>query len=576
MKLWTNGKRWLSLALAMIMAFSLLCVSASAVETPASVDEAKAELATVEITQTYNGEKTDKATHDYRTDDKDVSITYCAELRMKEEMALYLRARQKQLYDAQFHVNMNVELDWLDWTESEDTLDFTFESTFLKPVQPRGAVATDYSFQLKKHEGKYFIYTITASKAWIRDKWKNGQISIPMELIYYFDGTKAYGFNDVPATAKTDEAMFWNYEVSDWMKPITLELAELEVNAKQAKTVTKDRDTWKTIKASGTVDGRFQYITVDVPASIADAERLTTSGKPDWTRDLAFGVGEGITQWTSNEVQVTLKRSGGGSSSGGGGKEPSDLNITDHFAYIIGYPDGEVKPTGNITRAEVATIFFRMLKDEAREKYWKTENRYSDVSSSDWFNNAVSTLSNMGIIDGYPDGSFRPNAGITRAEFAKIAVSFFKDYVGETIGDRFTDISGQWYTTYINLAAELAIVSGYPDGTFRPRNKITRAEAMQIVNNTLRRTPHKDHLLPERSMNMWPDNPRSAWYYAAVQEATNSHEYQRASFTDYEQWLAKLPERDWAAFERSWSGANAAPNPGEVVDGSNSYLDRNR
>ena len=577
MKLWANGKRWLSLALAMTMVFSMLCVSASAATMPADVNEAKAELATVEITQQYNGRTTDSATHDYRTDGNDVSITYRAELRMKEEMAMYLQVRQKQLYDAQFNVNMNVELDWLDWTATGETLEFTFKSTFLKPVKPSGASDAAYSVSGPRYDGatKYFTYTITASKTWIQNNWTAGKISIPMELIYYFDGTTAYGFKSVPATAD-GAAMFWNYEVSDWMAPITLELARLRVNDKKAATVTTNPNTWKTIEASGTVDGRFQYITVDVPQNIADAKRLATSGNPGWTKDLAFGNDWDIKEWTSNTVTVTLKRSGGGSSGGGGGKEPSDLNITDHFAYVIGYPDGEVKPTGNITRAEVATIFFRMLKDEAREKYWKTENNYTDVNSSNWFNNAVSTLSNMGIIDGYPDGTFRPNAGITRAEFAKIAVSFFKDYVSETVGDRFTDISGKWYTTYINLAAELAIVSGYPDGTFRPQNRITRAEAMQIVNNTLRRTPHKDHLLPEQSMNVWPDNPRTAWYYAAVQEATNSHEYQRRSLTDYEQWLAKLPERDWAAFERAWSNANAAPNPGEVVDGSNSYLNRNR
>ena len=575
MKLWTNGKRWLSLALAMIMAFSLLCVSVSAANTPASVEEAKAELATVRITQTYNTTTTDHATHDYRTDGSTVSITYSAELTMKEEMALYLQARQKQLYDAQFRVNMKVELDWLDWTASGETLEFTFKSTFLKPKLPTNA-GSDYSVSSPKYDPttKYFTYTIAASKSWIARNWAGGKISIPMELIYYYDSTTktAYGFNEtLPSGAETAVAMFWNYDVADWTAPITLSLASLEVKDEKAKLITTDYS--KTIEASGTVDGEFKYITVEVPTSIARAKYLAGTGS--WTNKLKFGNDDDIKEWTSNKVTVTLKRSGGGSG-GGGNKEPSDLNITDHFAYIIGYPDGEVKPTGNITRAEVATIFFRMLKDEAREKYWKTENRYSDVNSSNWFNNAVSTLSNMGIIDGYPDGSFRPNAGITRAEFAKIAVSFFKDYVSETIGDRFTDISGKWYTTYINLAAELEIVNGYPDGTFRPQNKITRAEAMQIVNNTLRRTPHKDHLLPERSMNMWPDNPRSAWYYAAVQEATNSHEYQRKSFTDYEKWISKLPERDWAAFERSWSDANAAPNPGEVVDGSNSYLNRNR
>ena len=582
---WTNGTRWLSLALALTMVLSLLCVSASAT----TLDEARKSLANVVITQEYGTKQNNtavknNAVHDYRTDGSDVFITYKATLNMTDTMATYLQARQTQLYDAQFHVNMNVELDWLDWTATGDKLTFTFKSTFLKPKQPDRATDSDYSFKLEKHEGNYFTYTITASKVWIQQNWKAGQsFSVPMELIYYYDGTTAYGFDNVPdeAKAKGVSAMFWNYDKTDWMAGITLELASLKVNAQKAATITTSFS--KTIKASGTVDGRFSYIKVDVPTDIANAKSLAAAsdkaaGK-DWTSTLAFGNENDIKEWKSNEVTVTLKYSSGGTTidptpTPGGDKEPSDLNITDHFAYIIGYPDGEVKPTGNVTRAEVATIFFRMLKDEARNKYWCTTNRYSDVNSNNWFNNAVSTLSNMGIIDGYPDGSFRPNAGITRAEFAKIAVSFFKDYVGETIGDRFTDISGKWYTTYINLAAELAIVNGYPDGTFRPENRITRAEAMQIVNNTLRRTPHKDHLLPESSMNMWPDNPRTAWYYAAVQEATNSHEYQRASVKDYEQWLAKLPERDWAAFERAWSDANSAPNPGEVVDGSNSYLDR--
>ena len=576
---WTNGKRWLSLALALTMMLSLLCMSASAT----TLDEAKASLAEVTITQKY-GTKQDatrennNATHDYRTDGNDVFITYKAKLNMTDIMAEYLWVRQTQLYDAKFNVNMNVELDWLDWTETGDKLTFTFKSTFLKPMQPDSAKDTDYSFKLEGREGKYFTYTITASKDWIQRNWKAGQsFSVPMELIYYYDSAKntAYGFDNVPVEKQSERAMFWDYEAADWMADITLELASLKVRADKAATVTTSSS--KTIVASGTVDGRFAYIKVEEPTSIAHAKRLAASGDEDWTNELAFGNNEDIKEWKSNEVKVTLKRSGtpvDPTPTPGGDKEPSDLNITDHFAYIIGYPDGEVKPTGNVTRAEVATIFFRMLKDEARNKYWCTTNRYSDVNSNNWFNNAVSTLSNMGIIDGYPDGTFRPNAGITRAEFAKIAVSFFKDYVGETIGDRFTDISGKWYTTYINLAAELAIVNGYPDGTFRPDSRITRAEAMQIVNNTLRRTPHKDRLLPESSMNMWPDNPRTAWYYAAVQEATNSHEYQRASVKDYEQWLAKLPERDWAAFERAWSDANSAPNPGEVVDGSNSYLDR--
>ena len=248
---------------------------------------------------------------------------------------------------------------------------------------------------------------------------------------------------------------------------------------------------------------------------------------------------------------------------------PGDLNTEDHFAYVIGYKDGMVHPERNVTRAAVATIFFRMLKDESRNKYWSKTNSFSDVSATAWYNNAISTLTNMGVISGYPDGTFRPNAGITRAEFAKIAVSFFDVNVDQTLGTNFTDVAGAWYTKYINLEDELHIVIGYADGTLRPNNLITRAEAMKIVNNTLRRTPHKDRLLPEKDMITWPDNmDKNVWYYAVVQEATNSHDYDRVSITDYEQWTAPLPVRDWAKFEREWSDANSAANPGEVVDGT--------
>ena len=569
---WTNGKRWLSFALAMTMLLSLLCMSASAVD----LNEAKASLANVSITQTYNKKTAASAVHDYRTDGSDVFVTYAAELRMTDVMATYLTAREKQLCRANFKVHMNVQLDWLDWTAAGDTLTFTFKSTFLKPVQPESGEG--YLIHLANYDpaSKYFTYTITATKAWIAANWTSGAVTVPVELIYYYDGDLAYSIEDAPASASGAQGMFWDYTEADWMKPITLTLAELKVNAKKAASVTENADTWKTLRASGTVDGNFTYITVDVPGNVGNAKDLAAHEK--YVKSLDFGNDKEITEWKSNEVALLLKRSSASVPvvpSPGGSKEPSDLNITDHFAYVIGYPDGTVRPGGNVTRAEVATIFFRMLKDDAREKYWKTDNRYSDVKSTDWFNNAISTLSNMGIIDGYPDGTFRPNAGITRAEFAKIAVSFFKDNVRETIGDRFSDIHGKWYTEYVNLANELAIVNGYPDGTFRPDNKIIRAESMTIVNNTLRRTPCKEGLLPVSEMINWPDNAVSAWYYEAVQEATNSHEYSRASTTAKEQWTKRLPVRDWAAFERAWSSANSAANPGDVVDGQNGNLNKN-
>lgn len=253
---------------------------------------------------------------------------------------------------------------------------------------------------------------------------------------------------------------------------------------------------------------------------------------------------------------------------GGNGGTPA-LNRRDHYAYIIGYPDGDVHPQGNITRAEVATIFFRLLRDPVRTQYWSQTNDYPDVAFNKWYNNAISTLSNMGIICGYPDGSFRPDAPITRAELTKIAASFFSDpRVAATYDGRFSDVHGaEWYISYLMTALEEGLIEGYPDGSFRPNRPITRAETCTIVNRTLGRKPEKDHLLPESDMINWPDNiNRNIWYYAQMQEATNSHDYRWTSVYSEvcEQWTAKLAERDWAALERTWSHANSAPG-GEVM-----------
>ena len=559
MKHLTMGKKLMSLVLAMVMVASLLSVSASAAS---NVFEAKASLADVAITQTYNGKTTPDAVHDYNKDGKDVAVTYEATLKMTEEMATYLQARQAKLYEADFEVNVKIDdaASLLDFTKSGDQK-VTFTSTFLKPMD-----SDNYTYKLLSRNGKVFEYELTFKESALKGK---SELSFPMELITYYDGKTAYGYEESKAI---EGAQFMyvsdNYSVADWMSEIKITLADMKVKDSVEPTVTSNSSTWKTIVASGTVTGEFAYATAAVPATIAEA--ATYADNSGWHRELKFGNDADITEWKSNEVKLLLKRSANYGPVNP--PEPSDLNVKDHFAYVIGYPDGMVKPAGNVTRAEVATIFFRMLKDEARDRYWSKTNSYTDVKSTDWYNNAISTLSNMNIINGYPDGSFRPNAGITRAEFAKIAVSFFRDYSRQTLGDLFSDISGQWYTEYINLAAELDIVNGYPDGTFRPNNLITRAEAMTIVNNTLRRTPHKEGLLPEKDMITWPDNPKNMWYYEAVQEATNSHEYYRASVTDNEQWTKELPVRDWAAFERAWSDSHAATNPGDVVDGQNGYL----
>lgn len=237
------------------------------------------------------------------------------------------------------------------------------------------------------------------------------------------------------------------------------------------------------------------------------------------------------------------------------------LNTEDHYAYIVGYSeDGTVRPNANISRAEVATIFFRLLTDEARDQFWMTSNNFSDVLPNDWYNNAVSTMVNMGIIQGYEDGTFRPNANITRAEFAAIAARFMSSGY-DVEEDLFTDIANHWARESINDAAMAGWINGYEDGTFRPDAAITRAEAVTLVNNVLQRKPDADHMFD--SMIKWPDNPESAWYYEAIQEATNSHDYDLFEDAEYETWTALQENRDWAALEKDW--VNTHRTGGEVA-----------
>ena len=224
------------------------------------------------------------------------------------------------------------------------------------------------------------------------------------------------------------------------------------------------------------------------------------------------------------------------------------LNTDDHFAYIIGYPDGTVQPNGQITRAEATTIFFRLLTDDVRDENLTKTNRYSDVAATSWYNTAVSTLSSMGIITGYPDGTFRPNAAITRAEFAAIAARFDND--GDKTAAKFSDIATHWAKDEISIAYNNGWITGYPDGTFGPQRDITRAETMTLVNRVLNRQPEtEDDLLP--NMTVWTDNANpKAWYYLAVQEATNSHYYEFKTNSQYEKWTELRETREWQAPEQ--------------------------
>ena len=256
-------------------------------------------------------------------------------------------------------------------------------------------------------------------------------------------------------------------------------------------------------------------------------------------------------------VSYTVKKSSSGGGGGGGRKPtvdipddvPTGLNGDDHFAYIVGYPNGNVEPNGNITRAEVATIFFRLLTEKVRTANSTQSNSLSDVTRGQWFNHAVSTLSSMGIVKGHNDGTFAPNAPITRAEFAAIAARF--DDKNTDTSSKFTDIASHWAKNEIGIAANKGWINGYPDGTFRPNQYITRAEAMTLVNRVLNRLPENSSDLLD-SMIKWPDNSdASAWYYLAVQEATNSHAYSDKSKDDkYEKWTTIRETRDWTELEK--------------------------
>ena len=319
----------------------------------------------------------------------------------------------------------------------------------------------------------------------------------------------------------------------------------------------------KTIYENGT-DGKWASTgTVKATGSTAEAtgsrnyfsnwtnKDNTQVGTSATLRELSFDAEGGETYtFTANFYH----RSGGGSSRPSTptvtipDDVPTGLNGKDHYAYIIGYGNNDVRPQNNITRAEVATIFFRLLTDETRTANMTKSNGYNDVKDGDWFCCAVSTLSKMGIIKGYEDGSFKPNDPISRAEFAAIAARFDPD--GDKTPATFADVTSHWAKDEISIAANHGWIKGYEDGSFKPDQKITRAETMTLVNRVLNRLPEaKDDL--HKDMKTWVDNmDETAWYYLAVQEATNSHYFKNKTGTKFEQWTDLRDTRDWSKLEK--------------------------
>jgi hypothetical protein len=317
---------------------------------------------------------------------------------------------------------------------------------------------------------------------------------------------------------------------------------------------------WIAVNAVFTDSGKtseIEYVTLtDASGRWSAAGSATIRAGRDVTLNAGYRSGSYNKRFplTITKAATIVYTAAAGGSVGGNGSADAKPEAEDHFAYIVGYSDGCVHPEANISRAEVATIFFRLLKEDVRTNNLTASNSFSDVPSGAWYNMAVSTLVKMGTIRGYGDETFRPNAPITRAEFAVIAARAYGSDGQYAGSDRFSDISGQWAEGYINDAAELGLAAGYKDSTFRPDAYITRAEAMMIVNRFLDRDRvDLNSLLAE--MHKWPDNAdTSAWYYCAVQEATNSHDCIRRA-DHYETWTKLNPPRNWPALEKTWAAA---------------------
>lgn len=453
-----------------------------------------------------------------------------------------------------------------------ETSDWTTTVTLTLPtVNSKLGTQSDQTIAISK--GSYVIDKIGKQFTFMDGlSLEKNNVKIPMQKkgdTYYFGENateQSYLYKLTYTERNGEEAAQFNWEINENIP------AETTVTLSYKLKLDNPNKTAGThgvtdLDGDGIVDGTESTTSTTVVA----ADALYTNESAELYKDADTKLAD----FPMPSVSYTI--SSGSSGNHSGGSRPS-LNTKDHYGYIIGYPvdyyTGQpttdqtkkpVRPEGKITRAEVATIYFRMLTDESRTKFWSQNSGYSDVKTGDWFNNAVSTLSNAGIIAGYEDGSFRPNGYITRAEFATIAARFFDvTYNGK---DLFPDISGHWAKDYINQAANKGFVNGYEDGTFKPDRNITRAEAVTLVNRTLDRHPDKSHFT--KDMLVWPDNmDQTKWYYADMQEATNSHTYQMKENSDktkYENWTKTLPIRNWEALEKAWSNANSSQGNGNVV-----------
>ena len=407
------------------------------------------------------------------------------------------------------------------------------------------------------------IFTLPNAKAMSGDRILSFD---NMEITgWYHDG---YKWNTAANDGQGDFEQIdrWTAETADEYVPVENDSHAVSLKAAHplmytlTYDVTGDLPEGYTAPAKQTLVNGSSYTVADVPASVSGSKDGVngTFSFNGWKKDdgtVLTGEQKLTADLTLHGVWTFTKKSSGGGGGGGGRRPtvtipddvPTGLNGDDHYAYIVGYPNGNVEPNGNITRAEVATIFFRLLTEEVRTANSTQSNSLSDVTRGQWFNHAVSTLSSMGIVKGHNDGTFAPNAPITRAEFAAIAARF--DDKNTDTSSKFTDIASHWAKNEIGIAANKGWINGYPDGTFRPNQYITRAEAMTLVNRVLNRLPENSSDLLD-SMIKWPDNSdASQWFYLAVQEATNSH-YYKTKENKFEKWTKLRETRDWTELEK--------------------------
>ncbi len=365
---------------------------------------------------------------------------------------------------------------------------------------------------------------------------------------YWNAATSAYDLDTSPAIANVaDSVLTVKFQATDANYYTVTGEATVTINPATI-TVTADAKT----KYVGNTDPALTYtytngVNSEVPLFSGALSRVTGEAKGTYAinqNTLAFAdnTATGFLASNYNLVYVSANLTIKSKSSPNPTPTPLALEKEDHFAYIKGYPDGNVRPEGQITREEVATIFYRLLVDDVREAYFTESNSFSDVAADRWSNNAISTLAACGIVTGYPDGTFQPDEPITRAEFAAIASRFDElSYTGE---DKFSDIADHWAATYINSSSEKGWIKGYEDGTFRPDNYITRAESVTLINRVLERLVDEDGLLPDAKY--WPDITNSDWFYYDILEATNSHDYyERDKSSDPEEWTKINVDKVW-------------------------------